>query len=56
VIARLLPKDINPQLFGFLAALTLVGGLAYVGSTGAGVALVLLLIGGVLLLVSGILF
>lgn len=41
VVALLWPKTHNPQLFGFLAAVTLVGGFAYVGFAGATVALVI---------------
>ena len=54
VVTMLWPKTHNPQLFGFLAAVTLVGALAYVGFAGATVALVVLLGIAVLLLSVGI--
>jgi len=41
---RLWPKGANPQLFGVLAAFLFTGGLAYAGSTGAGLALVVLIV------------
>ena len=54
VVALIWPKSHNPQLFGFLAAVTLVGGLAYFGFAGAAIALVVLLGIGVLLVSVGI--
>ena len=54
VVSMIWPKDHNPQLFGFLAAVTLVGGLSYAGFAGATVALVALIAIGVLLLSIGI--
>ena len=54
VVSMVWPKSHNPQLFGFLAAVTLVGGLAYVGFAGAAMALVVLIGIAVLLLSVGI--
>ena len=44
VISKIWPKQHNPGLFGTLAALTLVGGLAYMGNTAAALALGLLIV------------
>ena len=54
VVSMLWPKTHNPQLFGFLAAVTLVGGLAYAGMAGASLALLLLFGIAVLLMSVGI--
>jgi len=42
-ISKMWPKRMNPQLFGTLAAIALVGALAYIGNAGAAVALVVLI-------------
>ena len=54
VVSMIWPKSHNPQLFGFLAAVSLVGGLAYAGFAGATVALVILLGIAVLLMSVGL--
>jgi hypothetical protein len=56
VVTKVWPKAHNPQLFGFLAAITLVGGLAYAGSTGATIAIVFVLAIGGLAAVFGVIF
>lgn len=38
-VAWFWPKHLNPSLFGSLAAIAMVGGLAYLGSTGATLAI-----------------
>lgn len=48
-VSRLVPRDRGPTLFGTLAALTLVGALAYFGVSTAGYVLWLFLAGAVLL-------
>lgn len=48
-VSRLVPRDRGPTFFGTLAALTLVGGLAYFGVATAGYVLWLFLAGAVLL-------
>ena len=54
IVSMIWPKTHNPQLFGFLAAVTLVGGLAYVGIAGASLALLLLFGIAILLMSVGI--
>lgn len=49
LVSKIWPKSANPQLFGSLAAFLLVGGMAYLGSTGAGIALIVLIIVAVVL-------
>lgn len=48
-VSRLVPRDKGPTFFGTLAALTLLGGLAYFGVATAGTVLWLFLAGAVLL-------
>jgi hypothetical protein len=48
-VSRLVPRDKGPTFFGTLAALTLVGALAYFGVETAGAVLWLLLAGAVLM-------
>ncbi len=48
-VSRLVPRDKGPTFFGTLAALALVGGLAYFGVATAGYVLWLFLAGAVLL-------
>lgn len=49
LVTRVWPKFLNPLLFGWLAAFLLTGGLAYAGSTGAGLALAVLIVVAVIL-------
>lgn len=55
LVARFWPKQFAAQLFGMLAATAFLGGLAYMGSTGAALAIVLLLIGGAIMALTGML-
>ncbi|MGQ0672458.1 MAG: hypothetical protein ACT4N2_06200 [Hyphomicrobium sp.] len=48
-VSRMVPRDKGPTLFGTLAALAFVGGLAYLGVEAAGYVLWLVLAGAVLL-------
>ena len=43
VVTKVWPKRHNPQLFGTLIAIAVVGGLAYIGNMAAGIALALLI-------------
>lgn len=54
IVSRLWPKDHNPSLFGFLASASLVGGLAFAGSSAATLAIVLVLVVGAGLAFAGI--
>jgi amino acid transporter len=54
IIARMWPKDQNPSLFGSLAAMALVGGLAAAGMPAAILAIILVLCIGTLLACVGI--
>lgn len=54
VISKLWPKTFNPGLFGFLAAIAFVGGLAMADVPGAGLAIVLCLAVAVLTLALGV--
>jgi hypothetical protein len=56
VVTKVWPKAHNPQLFGFLAAIALVGALAYAGSAGATIAILFVLIIGALAAVFGVIF
>lgn len=56
IVARLWPKSIQPQLFGALVAITLVAALAYWGSTGAGLALIVMVALLALMAVAGIMW
>lgn len=56
VVRRFWPKGANPDLFGTLVAIALVAGLAYLGSTGAGVALVFIILIAVLLAFAGVIW
>ena len=44
IINRVWPKRYNPQLFATLIAIGLVGALAYIGNSAAGIALVVLIL------------
>lgn len=54
IVASVWPKNQNPSLFGFLAAMGLVGGLAYTGSTGATLAIFLVVVVGAALVFAGV--
>ena len=54
VVSRVWPKDQNPQLFGSLAAMAFVGGLAAAGMPAAVLAIVLVLGLGVLFASAGL--
>lgn len=53
VVSRFVPRRLKPEFCGFLAALLVVSGLAYLGSAGAGLALFIVIALGALLLWSG---
>ena len=55
-VARFWPKGANPELFGPLVAIGLVAGLAYLGNTGAGVALIFIILLAVLLAFAGVIW
>jgi hypothetical protein len=54
VVSMIWPKQHYPQLFGFLAAMAFLGGLAAAGSTAATVAIAVMLLLGALALAVGI--
>ncbi len=54
VVAMLWPKQHNPSLFGFLAAVSLVGGLSAYGVPAATVAIFIVLVVGSLALLVGV--
>ncbi len=56
LVSLIWPRGHNPQVFGTLTAVAIVGGLAYMGSTGAGIALITLVALAALLAVAGILW
>jgi len=56
VVSRIWPRGFNPELFGTLTAIALVAALAYMGSTGAGVALIFCIIIAVLLALAGVMW
>ena len=56
VVSKIWPKHQSPQLFGALAATLLVGGLAYLGSAGAGLSLVILILFGAVLAIAGVMW
>jgi hypothetical protein len=56
IVARAWPKGLQPQLFGALVAIAIVGGLAYWGSKGAGLALIVMVALLALMAVAGILW
>ena len=49
VVSRMVPRDKGPTLFGTLAALTVVGGLAYIGVEAAAYILWVFVAGAILL-------
>lgn len=53
VVSRFVPARLKPEFWGFLAALLVVSGLAYLGSAGAGLALFIVIALGALLIFSG---
>lgn len=56
IVRRIWPRGANPELFGTLTAIALVAVLAYMGSTGAGVALIFCIIIAVLLALAGVIW
>jgi hypothetical protein len=56
VVSRLWPRGLQPQLFGALFAIAIVGGLAYWGSSGAGLALVVMVALLALMAIAGIMW
>lgn len=54
IVFKLWPKPLNPQLFAYLVPFSVVGGLAYLGSSAAAVALVLLAVVAALALFIGV--
>lgn len=54
IVMQLWPKDHNPALFGFLAAVSLVGGLSAFGVPAATVAIFMILAMGALSLMIGL--
>ncbi len=55
VVWRLWPKPFAAQLFGVLAATAFLGGMAYIGSKGAALAIVLLVAIGAIMAFTGML-
>lgn len=53
IVSRLWPRHLKPEMFGLLAAMLVVSGLAYLGSAGAGLAIFIVLAVGALLIHSG---
>lgn len=56
LVSLIWPKQHHPKLFGGLVAVAIVGGLAYWGSTGAGIALIVMVALAALMAVAGILW
>ena len=56
LVSLIWPKGYNPQVFGTLTAVAIVGSLAYLGSTGAGIALIIMVALAALMAIAGILW
>lgn len=54
VVSLVWPKAHHPQVFGALATAALLGGLAYAGVPGAGLAIAVFVVAGLLVLVFGL--
>lgn len=54
VVSVLWPKDHNPSLFGFLAAIAFVGGLAAAGNTAATMAILIVILASLSLAMIGV--